>query len=305
MENIKKLFPIEKGKWRMYGNPYQKKVSTYDEIEKYIKEDNGLNPCFISVASFDPDPYMEFIPFDFDGIGAITDMLKIVKFFQKNNLEPVIVISSGLGYHVYLKVVGHHYSKEIIGSFQNTLINQLDLVTADTHIVGNVRALMRIPGTINEKYGNLSSFVNKPDFSKQASLDLYLLSEKQVKYKSKNVEQPEDLNIEDEFNNYQLISELHYYPCLEVWIRQKEPPHFIRVAYVIYQLINGLSPREILSKLETFNWCDWNENYTTYQIKHIIYGRYRMPKCSTIRMKGYCLDCRKANSNQKNIKNKK
>jgi hypothetical protein len=285
----------------MFGNPYQWKVYNANDLEMCIKENNGINPCFISVCQFDPDPYLEYVPFDFDGPNAKKDAQKLVAFFDKNNLNPYIVVFSGLGYHVYLKVVKHYYSKSVLASFQNDIIGGLNLTTADSCIIGDIRRVMRIPNTINEKHGTVCQYIYNDHQLDNPVLDLLL-------WTNNNSKREREFNINREFeslesNDNNLISELHSYPCLKYWIRSEEPPHLIRVWYVTYKLIEGYSVDDIIDDLRSYNWVDWDENLTRYQIHHIVNKGYKMPKCKTIMDHGFCIKHKYEGCNGTNTSN--
>jgi len=291
--NIYRLFPFHKNKWRMFGNPYQQRINSFTELLSLINKNNGKNPCFISVAEFDPDPYIELIPFDFDGESALDDALKLIEFFDNNNLKPYYMISSGNGYHIYLKVVGHYYPKKLVSSFSVGIVEKLKLKSIDYHIIKNIRTLMRIPGTINEKNNKTSYFYLKPDFNTEPNFDLFLYKNNETSYsKHGHFDIGIDSVSNTELSNVDFISELHSYPCLEYYIKEKEPPHFIRVSYVSYLLSLGYNFPDILSILYKLNWIDFDLNYTAYQIKQIMNGKYKVPLCDTIKNFGYCIECR-------------
>lgn len=286
---------ISEGCYKRFGNPYQIDVYNSNELYDLIRENDGINPCFISVCQYDPEPLLGIIPFDFDGSSSFNDVIKIMDVCEKFNLGSFIVVYSGGGYHFYLKVVEHHYEKDILRKFQSNIIHTLNLSSADYQIVGDIKRLMRIPNTINEKYGVRSRIMYS--YNTSNIIDLYLWeNDSQDSYSiHKYIENNDysNLTYNDDDN---LVSELHYYPCLSYWTKSIEPPHLIRAWYVIMKIIQGLTDDEIVEDLKSKNWKDWNENYTRYQINFIRKGKYRMPKCSTIKKYGYCnerlLKCR-------------
>lgn len=290
IDNSLDLCQIEDGCYRRFGNPFQVNVYNTIELENLIRENDGLNPCFVSVCQYDPEPFLNAVPFDFDGSSSIEDIVKIIDVSEKLKLGSFIAVCSGGGYHFYLKVAKHHYDKDILRNFQFDIIQMLDLTSADYQIVGDIKRLMRIPNTINEKYGVRSSIIYS--FNTSNILDLYLWEHDSsnnhcsCRYVEENFNDEYDDDDDDDDEN--LVSELHSYPCLSYWTRSIEPPHLIRAWYVIMKIIQGLTDDEIVEDLKSKNWKDWNENYTRYQISFTRKGKYKMPKCSTIKKYGYC-----------------
>jgi len=274
----------------MFGNPYQVKVYSMQRLETLIEENNGINPCFISVCQYDQEPYLTYVPFDLDGSNAKHDVSKLCRFFDLNGLT-YRVIFSGNGYHVYLRVVEHHYTDKDLFKFQRDIIDGLRLKSADPHIVGDVKRLMRIPGTINEKNGKLCKEIFRTE-NQTPQLDL-LLWENDATYFDK-VKFNESTNILD-----MRISELHTYPCLDHFIKEDEPPHLARVFYVIYKIIEGYSDLQIFRDLEKKGWVDWNPKIVWYQIKHIRNGKYILPRCKTLKKYNLCIDCRRGKINER------
>lgn len=270
------LLKFDDGSFRYFGNPYQVRVDSYAELEKLILSNNGVNDCYLSISQFDPMPYIDYVPFDFDGKMAYSDACKLKAFFDEHNLGPYIFIFSGSGYHAHLKVVEHHYSSQVLANFQNSIIDNLQLTSADKAIVGDVRRLMRIVGTVNISHNTLCSCVAYKEDGHM--LDLMLLTTPE--YSAPNISAYYDTD---------LLTELHAYPCLKYWIRSIEPPHLIRVWYVTYLLTMQYSVDDIIEKLKSFHWADWSESYTRYQVTYIVQRNLKMPKCETIKKYGYCL----------------
>lgn len=276
------ILHVDNGCYRMFGNPYQVRVDSEYEINKYIEDNNGINPCFISICQYDPYPLNDKVVFDLDGQYAERDVKLLTNYFEDNDLGSFMVVFTGGGYHFYFKVLEFHYNKEDISRFQLDVEKRLDLKSFDHHVLGDIKRMIRIPGTINEKYGIETEILY--EYDSDNFINLYLWKDNNNKHKFYK-------NIKHNMNMMSTrISELHRYPCIEYYIQMKEPPHIIRVWYVSKLISQGYNEDEIVERLKSFKWIDWNEDITRYQINHNMKNGYTIPKCQTIKNYGYCME---------------
>jgi len=194
----------------------------------------------------------------------------------------------------------------------------------DTHLIGNVRALIRIAGTLrppeNQSYctflppnkGFLEmtnedlrwyikgihnyNLTEYPDYNpiKLPKFQNFILPE--IEKAQFNMEQeycaanvPLD-NTKDCIDSELLKFLLKNRPCIYRVNAVQEPRHPSRVALVALLKAADFTPREIMNLLRPLRWVDWSEEYTEYQIgrvKPMVWGK------KTLARKGICYKCGK------------
>lgn len=142
---------------RYVGNPHQTLVRTKEELRRFIAENNGRRPCFISLYSFKSKTQLELdkIYFDFDvehrgeaydEFRLQKDVLSLVAFLSP---YPVVIINTRKGYHAYIPLVPELMHREKahkkIQVVQSWLTWRLGLTTADARVFGDERRITRIP----------------------------------------------------------------------------------------------------------------------------------------------------------------
>jgi len=263
-------------------------VKSREDVISLIEKYNGLENCGISISTFiDNIPFLLFIPFDFDSKNdlhkAWLDAKKLFNFLSESKYKVSLVFSGNKGFHVILKTQPLIYTRTQLRDFQLFLKKYLKLKTFDMQIAGDIRRIIRIPGTYNsngvlcrviaESDGNL---VNLNDFTTELQRQYYN-------------------------NEYQgQVDIIHEYPCVERLIKDREfwyrnhprhsfePTWILRFAYVIELISKGLNDKEIVDKIEELRWDDFNRRKTEYFVRHIRRKQYLHPSCETLREFGYC-----------------
>jgi len=262
--------------YRYIGYYEQEVVKSRKDIIKVIEEHLSVDNIALSISTYkDNHPHLLFMPFDFDSDDlrkAWDDAKRLYNYFVRENYGAYLTFSGRKGFHVLVITDPKVYTRKQLRVCQRHFKNLLSLNTVDEQIFGDVRRLMRIPGTYNIKGGLCKVLAH--NIGKEFDLD-------------------EIYEYEEPVNNYNVKSngdrQFHDYPCIESLIRlDSEPRHMIRFTYVILRLDEGYSPEEILSEIETFGWQDFNEYYTMKQIQHIDGRGYVPPSCSTLRELGFC-----------------
>mgnify|MGYP000185599885 CR=1 FL=1 len=88
------------------------------------------------------------------------EAMKIRNILMENFLRPSIIVSSGYGLHIYYKL-SKPVEKELWISLERQLLNKIkDLVNACIDPVA-ISQCVRVPGTINTKYGKEVSYVDE------------------------------------------------------------------------------------------------------------------------------------------------
>jgi hypothetical protein len=284
---------------------YQYRVRSTKEVIRLLGEYNGILNCGISVCTLKDDvPYLLYLPFDFDSDSLDKSWEDAMKFYNHvvdEGWDITINYSGYRGFHCLISVVPKPYSRKRIHDVQVYYKNLLNLHTCDSNIFGDIRRLIRIPGTlhigkfkrvkgkgwIRTGEGNYCKTMAESDGDLMDLDGLESIPESQ--YDSDYLE-----------NGSPKESPMHSYPCLEKAMDNPEPGQLIRYSYVAYLLKSGKSPEEILKELEdkhsegkAFEWNDWDLDYTANQINHISgHGRYNPLGCNSIKKMGLCIpDC--------------
>jgi len=132
---------------------YQHKVYSKEDVIQYINEYNGILNCGISVCTFkDEVPYLLYLPFDFDSDSLANSWSDAMKFY--NHIVDIgydisINYSGYRGFHCLISTIPLPYSRKLIHDVQSYYKNLLDLKTCDPNIFGDIRRLIRIPGTLH------------------------------------------------------------------------------------------------------------------------------------------------------------
>ncbi len=151
------LFPREFGLKRII-------VNNKTELLRLMNRCNKICVCNISLYKIlDAKLWINCIYYDIDGKKAKRYMTNIHNVFMKENLKHSIKYS-GEGYHVYLKCkefitdISSYSAKMKIRYIQELYCKKAEIpindgVDMDSHVVGNIRAMGRLPNTFNIKRG--------------------------------------------------------------------------------------------------------------------------------------------------------
>ena len=280
-------------------------VSSRKEVVELIERYNGVYNCGISICSILGEvPYLLYLPFDFDSNDlkkSWDDASKLFNFLVDCGYDVNINFSGYRGFHILVTTVPKPYSRPQIRASQKFFKRILNLPTCDKQIFGDIRRLIRIPGTIHA--GKFQKDKNKIwKRLGEGSTTFH------IRYSPGEPLDLDELIQEDdvEFDfDYETISHnmngkpRHPYPCVEKYINNEEPPQLIRYSYVSYHLKSGKTPDEIVKILKDnhsvgkkYEWLDWDESYTANQVYQIAGGDYNPLKCETLKQLGYCSkDC--------------
>jgi DNA primase catalytic subunit len=262
----------------MFGNPIQVPVYNSKELSYKIDVNNGCNDCYLSICCFSEKGINPlFFPIDLDGDHAKEDAKKILEFLNDYDLNYYFIFSGSKGYHFQIPLIGFNRKPSFV-AFTQYLRKTLKLKSIDVRVSQDTRRLMRIPGTINTKSGNLCYVIEEYHEGVHLAIDCFVdipFSEDPIRHTEVS-----------RFNMRDSINVTHSYPCVERLIRLEEPPHIIRLAFVVLRANAGFSASEIFEELKSFNWRDFNSRFTSYQIGHIVSRGYGI-SCSML--KDYCL----------------
>jgi hypothetical protein len=265
------------GYWcKGYGD--QIKVSTFDEIKALIDEHLGLDNIGISISTYkDGVPFLLYLPFDFDS-GDLResweDAKKLYNFMVDNNYKTYLIFSGRKGFHVLVSTKPKMYTKKQLRMTQRMFKDIFSLKTLDEAIFGDIRRIMRIPETFNIN-GSLCKILA---FNDGELLDLDSI------YKDEYIPSNGNGNSNGKLANY------HDYPCIESMVRSDpEPRHLVRFTFVVLRLSEGYTYDDILDEIESFNWVDFDPDYTLKQIEHIDGKGYAPIGCKSLKDLGFCI----------------
>ena len=239
-------------------------------------------------------PYaIEKLFFDFDSEGdldrAWCDVVKfadaLIRFY---GVRPLIVFSGGKGYHVYV-FLNRLYSfeaekieiaKQIYLQLQKILLRGLELRSLDTHVLGDIKRLSRLPFSLNEKSGNLCLPI---DLNRRFYLPCSLfgfqtfgLSEDFVKKACEEVKEKTLLKPLHRVNILRGQSE-SIRPIVRELIEEcregRDLTHRERLIILLEMLKAGCSDQEIHDVFR--NQPDYDEKKTQYFIEHARKRRYK------------------------------
>lgn len=311
----------------MYEFDIGREISTFRdfitnsaELVKYINKANGLDDCFISLYTLEEcrnyqSSKITKIFLDFDGETAQKDILRLNGFLHTHQIRHTHFFS-GSYYHAYIftKPMRVANPKPYIKSFQLLLKDKLGLDSLDTHCLGNVSQMVRLPFTLN--IGAKKFCV--PLHSEELDLTPEKISKLDLQHRSIIVEGHRLVNLHRispiEPNPSPIVSTSHYFPdldfvgvlpsiddfplCIQRVLRKKSPSHnerFMLVTYLANQLSFGFYIEEDYIKDEIIDaifhfikaqrWKDWNSYLTHYHISQIINHPYSFPKCNWIQEK--------------------
>ena len=236
-------------------------------------------------------PHLLFLPFDFDSVNlrnAWLDAKELYNYVVDKGYSTAITFSGNRGFHVYIRTKVKYYKHNQIAGMQNMFKDILELETIDTNIFGDIRRLMRLPGTFHKKTMKVCKILDETE-GKMLDLDKFI--------------ERED-NGDCEAYMAQAYTPRDY-PCIEKLLRDREywinnhprrsfqPSQRVRYAWVTMRLQEGKSVQEILEEGESYGWDDWKPHLARYQIDHIAGGTYHPPGCNLLEREGYCIikDC--------------
>lgn len=280
-----------------YANQFA--VSSREQIVKLLNTYNGVYNCGISMCSIIDDvPYLLYLPFDFDATtlsDAWRDASTLYNEFVDDGYDVTINYSGYRGFHVLVTVHPKPYTRPQIRVAQKFFAEGLGLKTADKQIFGDIRRLIRIPGTVHcGKFEKVNSHWRRLGMGGICTTIAH--SPGEVLDLDELVEEV-DIEIPDKIYDNKEVRNMPSYKCLEKHMNNEEPPHIIRYSYVAMLVDKDYEVDDIMNILRTTHsptgvapWNDWDEEYTRKQIMHIAYAsEYHPLSCQSLKELGYCI----------------
>lgn len=317
LDNITRIlfssYPREVGKKRNI-------VKTIEDFEKEIDLFNGVDEVFTNVNPIDGSINKIFI--DFDGVNSLVQAQKVYSYAIQKNI-PCIPVASGVkGIHLYLlfkplKNVDHDINKNKLILYKATvsiLLKALETFndSVDTHIIGDLRRLCRVPNTLRPPSNNsYCTYLPPKTFTEMSPNDLYRHIKRPHAYPTEDYnansyrptfEKHIDPNIDkfipknnittNQTTHHQYVEDYHLKmllrECVYRFITVEEPRHFVRVAAAAELKNVGFSDVDILNFFRKLKWVDFDEVTCAYQISTCKPYPYRK---KTLKNLGICYEC--------------
>jgi len=297
---------------REVANPSRQVVHNERDVENFLIYNEGIRSCYISLYPLTGE--ITSILFELDGYArALEDAKKIYKYLTDAGEVVVPVASGRKGIHLYLLLKPKKYgsvkeAKLILYAKTYSILisvfgeDDYNKTTVDTSTIGDVRQIIRIPGTRRPPRNNSWCTYLTPGFMDSTWLDIINYTKMphhmdrvpiptttldDIPDPSIPIKAPQLNNLDTSIpisGNWFLEGVLR--PCLYRGIMQPNPIHDVRVAATIDLLIS-CSPHEILQIYSDLGWVDFDSDETRKQIQTCM--KYERYECPTLKRKGICL----------------
>jgi len=287
-------------------------VNTWEELLRYVSVHNGVEDVYVCL--YDTSLTIDKIFFDIDSFSldrAFDAVKKLISRLDDYDLPYIPVFSGKKGFHVYIpikpwKPPNIETAKAVLRDIQESLAG--DIKEADRHVFGDVRRKVRFPNTLNST--NYATPL-PPDFTSWSLSQVidWAKTPKNVEYDVKlvDIETLTDIDV-THYNNYyssrqaptstynapisvQSVLRL-LRPCVaEVLLKDREPPHMVRVDMVAELMWLGFTEEQIVEFIKMLGWVDFDEKTTRYQVHHIFSRKYRPLSCSKLKDFVRCTKC--------------
>jgi hypothetical protein len=297
---------------REVGIPHRKIVKSLKDFENFIDSNNGINNCFVSC--FANDYTIDKVFFDLDYGNSFIIAKNLYKIWTEAGYNVIPVASGKKGYHLYVKfrpvrvldVIQDNDVDFAIFQLKELLLKAaFGLITmayqklpkeVDTHVLGDVRRIARIPGTKrpprNEKYctflppyfpeltekevrklirkennfsysgkNGLGNFFDFQEINIDGSVMMMINEAKEL---SKGIESFDEGDIIASKNMIEYLKPIMR-PCILGHIIRTNPCHMARVAAGL-ELLQIFTVEQITNIFGKIGWYDFNKRITKYHL---------------------------------------
>ena len=137
------------------GSFYRKQVTCKRDFQRYLNLMIGSSiGTYTSIYDVNESLLIDKVVFDLDSKDldeAFVDVGILCSRLYDKNISYLVIFSGKKGFHVYGLVKPIKLPRDIAGYYlanlQRSLTNGLE--TVDTHLIGNVSAMIRVPNTLN------------------------------------------------------------------------------------------------------------------------------------------------------------
>lgn len=331
--------------------PTRSVVLSQKELDMFIRKYSGVQDLYIGSFIYKGDigsTIVDKIPYDFDDEHS-EYALKLTKWLYEHEIGYVTVGTHFDRYHVYVPIYPQRMTPLELQEAQLSLLEQAEIYRkicgkcgsaitiasgycnvcrdngsfyyqpmTDTHIIGDIRRVMRIPNTPRLpkqlggeiicyctylpqnfyemdktlRYGILKQphEMETPDFYPRPLFEIVKPLTRQFR---SVVKLEDELDI---FHEYVPTDPLLRFvqsilrPCIWKVLSSPNPPHFIRVAATIDLRDLDFSSMQIFDIFSRLNWIDWNPETCDYQISDIL-GKTYLKRYSCTKIRGAGVPC--------------
>ena len=291
----------------------RREVYSIEGFRRYVKTSlYRLANCYASIYNTTMNVWVDKLCFDFDAKKdeRLKDVFEVVREFvaellRKWKIEFVWCFSGRRGFHIHILLkpitLKPPLARFVVREVQKDLVGGFDFV--DSHLIGNIRGLIRVPNTFNHRGGFFCTSLPEEAIDWRIG-DIFKYARRQQRVKvlgekrrsildfisgevKRCVERREDFpefHVELDEDVIPPLSVLKDFlrPCIFKHIQDENPEHYIRFAFVAELLYAGFTIKEIEAIIRSFGWRDYDEEITRYQVEHIARGKYKPPSCAKL-----------------------
>lgn len=308
---------------RYFGFPIQTYVRSKEGLANLVDALNGRAPCFVSVLRY-PQPlqpvFNKFV-FDLDSDDlnkTLDDVKKLREFAKSIRAKYTVVFSGRKGFHFYIHCKPSVITSHFLGKVHAFIAESCKLTTADPHIFGDLRRVIRLPtsryvsrdGHVNGHYcrhitdtdidkgiDHILELSEQPGkIPKTPTVD-YTFAElthrlRSFTYVVKEMADTKRVRFATSAESGAITDLDVVVPrCLRHHITDYNPTHIIRFEATCWLKLCKFSKTRIIDFYEQLEWRDWNQRTTNYQTNR---ARPRPPDCNKLKQslgEGYCEEC--------------
>jgi len=269
------FYYIPKGFYRRIAVESRKQFPVHSsrEIKKRLMT---RAPLYASISVFQESkafPLYFFFDFDCEKHIAEGEIAKLQDYCKRHSYS-FTVAEPKRGYHFYIHLSPTEIDANAFRCISDYIIETVGIEHYDDITDGVLNGIARLPGSYYPELNRRVRIV-KQSLAKFIS-PFELLDGNELPTQIFH-SLPDDIDLE------------YYRPCIDYFIQESHPSQFIRFGWAALRIAQGKSNEEMIDEARRYNWEDWDEEMTEYQINQIRSKRYKVPSCGTIRKKGYCI----------------
>jgi len=272
-------------------------VYSEEELNRYVEVSNGVRDTYVCL--YDTKCIIDKIFLDIDSYfldKSFEAVKKIVKRLESMNIPYIPVFSGKKGFHIYIPTTDWvppniETAKVVLRDVQESIAG--DVKEVDKHVFGDVKRKVRYPNTLN---GNNYATPLPLDFTSMSLSDIvdYAKTPHDITYDVKPINLLKLTDVELNFREYEDVDVQSKYdapvsvlsvlrllrPCVaDVLLKDKEPPHLLRVDLVAELRFLGFTEEQVVNFIRLLGWQDFDEKITRYQVSQIFRRGYLPLTC--------------------------